>query len=141
MFVNYMLITVSRKAEFNAAHRLHVDEWSDEENARFFGLCNNPNFHGHNYSVIASVKGICNPQTGILMDMKELKKLLWEEVELAFDHKNFNLDVPEFKNLNPSSENIAWVIWNRLNKRLPENLQLTITLYESERNFVTYSGE
>lgn len=135
-----MNITVSRKAHFNAAHRLHVHSWSDERNQLVFGTCNNPNYHGHNYEVIASVTGNCDPESGILIDTKLLKTWLYEEVELPFDHKNLNLDVPEFRELNPSSENIAYVIWHKIQKRLPEHLQLTITLYESERNFVTYSG-
>jgi len=136
-----MKVTVHRKAHFNAAHRLYNKDWSDEKNEAVFGKCNNPHFHGHNYELIVSVKGEIDPVTGYVMDMKILKDLIRSEVEDAFDHKNLNLQVPEFKDLNPTAENIAVVIWNKLNKQLGEDLELSITLYETPRNFVTYNGK
>ena len=135
-----MIITVNRKEHFNAAHRLHVNEWSDEKNQAFFGLCNNPNYHGHNYELIAKVTGEVDTVSGYLIDMKDLKQIIHEEVLEPFDHRNLNLDTEEFKNLNPTAENIAYVIWNKIRKRLPNNLELSIVLYETKRNFVEYSG-
>lgn len=136
-----MKVTVSRKAHFNAAHRLFRPDWSDEQNERVFGKCNNPNFHGHNYELIASVTGEIDPETGYVLDIKELADLIYEEVELAFDHKNLNLDVPDFKDLIPTAEHIAVVIWKKLSRRLNPQFSLEITLYETPRNFVTYKGE
>lgn len=135
-----MLVSVSRKAHFNAAHRLHLPHWSEEQNRAFFGACNNPNYHGHNYEVIVTVVGKINPETGYLIDMKFLKDLIREEVEDRFDHRNLNLDTEEFKNINPTAEYIAVVIWRLLRPRLPLELKLKITLYETERNFVEYEG-
>ena len=128
-----MKVTVHRKAHFNAAHRLYRPDWSDEKNDATFGKCNNPNFHGHNYDLEVSVKGEIDPETGYVIDLKILKDIIKSEVEDAFDHKNLNLDVEEFKNLNPTAENISVVIWNKLRNKL--------TLYETPRNFVTYNGE
>lgn len=136
-----MKVSVTRKGHFNAAHRLHVAEWSDEKNKAFFGLCNNPNFHGHNYNLQVKVTGEVDPVSGYLIDMKLLSDIIHDEVEQRFDHRNLNLDTDEFKNLNPTAENIAIVIWQLIRKRLPQNLSLTITLYETERNFVEFSGE
>ncbi|HEX9826428.1 MAG TPA: 6-carboxytetrahydropterin synthase, partial [Flavobacteriaceae bacterium] len=113
-----MIVTVSRKAHFNAAHRLYRKEWSDEKNAQVFGKCSNPNFHGHNYELIVSVTGKINKQTGFVMDMKVLKDIIREEVEDAFDHKNLNIEVEEFKNLNPTAENIVIIIYNKIRARL-----------------------
>lgn len=135
-----MNITVSRKAHFNAAHKLHVSQWSDEMNKEFFGLCNNPNFHGHNYDLIVSITGAIDPITGYLIDMKFLGQVIKEEIEDRFDHKNLNLDCEEFKMLNPTTENIAVVIWHLLRKRLKETYTLKVILYETERNFVEYNG-
>lgn len=135
-----MRVTVSRKAHFNAAHRLYRKDWSEEKNDEVFGLCNNPNFHGHNYELIVSVTGEIDPQTGYVMDMKDLKDLIKTEVEHAFDHKNLNLDVPEFADLNPTAENIVVVIFNKLRARISSDKDLEVTLYETPRNFVTYSG-
>jgi len=134
-------VTVSRKAHFNAAHRLYRQDWSFEKNDSVFGKCNNANFHGHNYELIASVTGKVNPETGYVIDIKILADIIYEEVEVPFDHKNLNLDVPEFAELNPTAEHIAFVIWHKLKKRLSEDLGLEITLYETPRNFVTYRGE
>lgn len=135
-----MKVTVSRKAHFNAAHRLFKKEWTDEKNAEVFGKCSNPNFHGHNYELVVSVTGKINKQTGFVIDMKILKDIIKEEVENAFDHKNLNVEVPEFKNLNPTAENIAIVIYNKIKPRLDSILDLEIVLYETPRNFVSYSG-
>lgn len=135
-----MIVTVSRKAHFNAAHRLFRPDWSEEKNNQVFGKCNNPNFHGHNYELIASVTGPIDPDTGFVMDVKILKDLIKSEIENALDHKNLNLDVPEFELLNPTAENIAVVIYNRLKPHIAQELSLKITLYETPRNFVTYEG-
>ncbi|MGV3599162.1 MAG: 6-pyruvoyl trahydropterin synthase family protein [Bacteroidota bacterium] len=136
-----MIVSVYRKGHFNAAHRLHVPEWSDEKNKEVFGLCNNPNYHGHNYNLIVKVTGEVDPITGYVIDLKILKDIIYEEVENRFDHRNLNLDTEEFKHLNPTAENIAVVIWNKLRQRLDKKLELTITLYETERNYVEYSGQ
>lgn len=136
-----MKVTVSRKAHFNAAHRLYNNEWTDARNAEIFGKCANPNFHGHNYELIVSVKGEIHPETGFVMDMKVLKQLIYEEVEEKFDHKNLNEELSEFRTLNPTAENISVVIWQILRSSIPESLELMVTLYETPRNFVSYSGE
>jgi 6-pyruvoyltetrahydropterin/6-carboxytetrahydropterin synthase len=136
-----MKVTVSRKAHFNAAHRLYNNEWTDSRNAEVFGKCANPNYHGHNYELIISVKGDIHPETGFVMDMKVLKQLIHDEIEERFDHKNLNEEVAEFKTLNPTAENISVVIWQKLRPHISEKLELTVTLYETPRNFVTYSGE
>lgn len=135
-----MRVKVSRKAHFNAAHRLYNANWTFEKNEATFGKCNNPKFHGHNYDLIVSVIGNIDPETGYVMDMKVLKDLIKEHIEEAFDHKNLNLDVSEFKNLNPTAENIAVVIWNRLRPFIIKENDLEITLYETPRNFVFYKG-
>lgn len=136
-----MRVTISRKAHFNAAHRLYRKDWSDEKNNLVFGKCNNPNFHGHNYELIVSVTGEIDQETGYVLDVKVLTDLIKEEVENPFDHKNLNLDVPEFKDLNPTAENIVVVIWNKLRNRLDLKFDLEVVLYETPRNFVTYRGE
>ncbi len=136
-------VTVNRKAHFNAAHRLYRAEWSDEKNLAVFGKCSNPNYHGHNYDLTVSVTGEIDPLTGFVMDMKVLKDLIRTEIEDAFDHKNLNEEVPEFnaKGLNPTAENIVVVIWNKLRPKIDKVHDLAITLYETQRNFVSYSGE
>jgi len=134
-------VTVHRKAHFNAAHRLYNGEWSDARNATVFGKCANPHYHGHNYDLIVAVKGEINPTTGFVMDMKVLKELVKNKVENEFDHKNLNEEVAAFKTLNPTAENISIVIWNILRENIDEKLELSITLYETPRNFVVYSGE
>jgi len=136
-----MKVIVNRKAHFNAAHRLYNADWTDARNATVFGKCANPNYHGHNYDLIVSVKGEIHPETGFVMDMKVLKKLIETEIEMEFDHKNLNEEVREFKTLNPTAENIAVVIWNKLRSKIDKKLKLSITLYETPRNFVTYCGE
>lgn len=135
-----MKVTVSRKAHFNAAHRLYRKDWSNERNEEVFGLCNNPNFHGHNYELIVSVTGQIDQETGYVIDMKILKNIIKSEVEDAFDHKNLNIEVPEFKELNPTAENIVVVIYNKLKSKLNSELELEVILYETPRNFVKYSG-
>ena len=134
-------ITGYRKAHFNAAHRLYRPEWSDEKNSEVFGKCNNPHFHGHNYEIIVAVTGEIYPDTGYVFDLGILKRLIRSEIEDAFDHKNLNIQVEEFKTLNPTAENICVVSYNKLRKHLPSSLDLEITLYETPRNFVKYSGE
>ena len=135
-----MRVKVSRKAHFNAAHRLYRPDWSAAQNQEVFGLCNNPNYHGHNYELIVSVTGEIDPLTGYVMDMKVLKDLIKSEVEEAFDHKNLNVEVPEFKTLNPTAENIAVVIYDKLKPHLDTSMELEVVLYETPRNYVTYSG-
>jgi 6-pyruvoyltetrahydropterin/6-carboxytetrahydropterin synthase len=135
-----MKVKVSRKAHFNAAHRLYRPDWDDQTNNDVFGKCNNPHFHGHNYELIVSVTGPIDPETGFVMDMKDLKDLIRSEVEDAFDHKNLNEQVPEFRNLNPTAENIAVVIWDKLRPHLKQDLELEVQLFETPRNFVTYTG-
>lgn len=131
-------VAVYRKEHFNAAHRLNNPAWTAEENQRVFGLCNNPNYHGHNYDLIVKVVGEPNPHTGYVIDMKELSSLIKELVLDKFDHKNLNLDTKEFEHLNPSAENIAIVIYDLLKDKLDPSLDLQIRLYETERNFVEY---
>ncbi|KAA3619057.1 MAG: 6-carboxytetrahydropterin synthase [Flavobacterium sp.] len=135
-----MSLTVYRKAHFNAAHRLYRKDWSDEKNEEIFGKCNNPHYHGHNYELEVGVTGEVDPETGYLIDIKVLKDLIREEIEDAFDHKNLNLEVPEFSNLNPTAENIAKVIWDKLRPRLDSKFELSVKLYETPRNFVLYTG-
>lgn len=135
-----MKVKVSRKASFNAAHRLYRPDWDEEKNNAVFGKCNNPSYHGHNYDLIVSVTGEIDTETGYVMDMKVLKDLIKEHVEDALDHKNLNLDVLEFKNLNPTAENIAVVIWNKLRPHIENEKELEVVLYETPRNFVTYNG-
>lgn len=134
-----MKTKVCRKAHFNAAHRLHNEFLSEEENQRLFGKCNNPNFHGHNYELIVCVEGEIDPKTGFVMDMKTLETLIKIHIEEAFDHKNLNLEVVDFQELNPTAEHIAQVIYNRLRPHIQESLKMEITLYETPRNFVVFS--
>jgi 6-pyruvoyltetrahydropterin/6-carboxytetrahydropterin synthase len=133
-----MRVAVYRKEHFNAAHRLYNPSWTDEKNDDVFGKCNNPHFHGHNYELIVKLVGETNPDTGYVIDMKFLSDLVKENIISRFDHKNLNLDVEEFKNLNPTAENIAVVIWNILRNKIDNKYDLKITLYETERNFVEY---
>jgi 6-pyruvoyltetrahydropterin/6-carboxytetrahydropterin synthase len=136
-----MRVTVSRKAHFNAAHRLYRKDWSFEKNEEIFGKCNNPNYHGHNYDLIVSVTGDIDQETGYVVDVKILKDIIKSEVEDAFDHKNLNVEVPEFKDLNPTAENIVVVIYNKIKPKLSADLDIEVTLYETPRNFVSYSGK
>lgn len=136
-----MKVSVFRKAHFNSAHRLHNPDLSREENLKLFGLCNNPNYHGHNYMLEVKVHGHIDPLTGYVIDTKILKDIIKEEVHDPFDHRNLNLDTEEFKSLNPTAENIAVVIWNKLRKRLNTELDLTVRLYETENNYVEFDGK
>jgi 6-pyruvoyltetrahydropterin/6-carboxytetrahydropterin synthase len=133
-----MKVAVYRKEHFNAAHRLHNPDWSEEQNEMVFGKCNNKYYHGHNYNLIVRVVGEIDPQTGYVIDMKVLSDLIKAHVTDPFDHKNLNLDVEDFKHLNPTAENIAVVIFNRLRPHIDQDKDLQIKLYETERNFVEY---
>ncbi|MFY7787846.1 MAG: 6-pyruvoyl trahydropterin synthase family protein [Thermoflexibacteraceae bacterium] len=133
-----MKVAVFRKEHFNAAHRLHNPNWSDEKNEEVFGKCNNKYFHGHNYELIVRVVGEVHPDTGYVMDMKVLSELIKHNVLDKFDHRNLNLDCAEFADLNPTAENIAIVIYNLLRRHIDQKHDLKITLYETERNFVEY---
>lgn len=133
-----MKVSIIRKEHFNAAHRLYNPKWSDEKNQEIFGKCNNPNFHGHNYEVFVKLIGEVDPETGYVYDTKKLSDLIKEHVLNRFDHKNLNADVADFKNLNPTAENIAIVIYNTLRSKIDSKLELKITLYETERNIVEY---
>lgn len=133
-----MRVAVYRKAHFNAAHRLYNPAWNQEKNNEVFGLCNNVNWHGHNYDLIVKVVGEINPETGYVVDMKVLKDLIKSEIEERFDHRNLNLDCPEFAGINPTAENIVIVIYNILRAKLDAKLDVQVRLYETERNFVEY---
>lgn len=131
-------VAVYRKEHFNAAHRLHIADWDESRNKEVFGKCNNPSFHGHNYELIVKVSGVPDARTGFVIDLKVLSDIIEEKVLSRFDHKNLNLDTVEFKNLNPTAENIAIVIYNILRQELEQSLDLQVRLYETERNFVEY---
>jgi 6-pyruvoyltetrahydropterin/6-carboxytetrahydropterin synthase len=133
-----MRTAIYRKAHFNAAHRLHNPAFDAKTNEEVFGLCNNPNYHGHNYELIVKLVGAVNPQTGYVYDMKLLNELVKEEITERFDHKNLNLDTEEFKDLNPTAENIARIIYELLRKKIDPAFDLEITLYETPRNYVVY---
>ena len=135
-----MKVTVNRKAHFNAAHKLYRPDWSDEKNMEVFGKCANENFHGHNYELIVKLYGEINDDTGMLMDLSDLKKIIKDEVEEKLDHKNLNLDIDYFKDKITSTENLAVYIWNRLNDAINIECKLTVVLYETPRNFVEFSG-
>jgi 6-pyruvoyltetrahydropterin/6-carboxytetrahydropterin synthase len=133
-----MKIAAYRKAHFNAAHRLHNPGWSDEQNIKMFGLCNNPLYHGHNYDLEVKIVGEIDPQTGYLIDLKYLKDIIKDEIENRFDHKNLNLECPEFKDLNPTAENICVVIWHILRAKMESKYDIVVRLYETPRNYVEY---
>lgn len=131
---------IFRVEQFNAAHRLFNPKWDNETNDRVFGKCNNPNFHGHNYKLEVELDGPINPETGYVMDMKKLSDIMKLEILERFDHRNLNLDCPEFKDLIPSAENIALVCWNILRAELPSELKLKVRLWETPKNGVEYDG-
>lgn len=133
-----MKVSVFRQEHFNAAHRLYNPNWDDDTNFKIFGKCSYPHYHGHNYEVEVKVTGDPHPETGFVVDMKELSDIIKNEVLTRFDHKNLNLDTEEFKNLNPTAENIAIVIYNLLRPHINANLDLQIRLYETPRNFVEF---
>jgi len=135
-----MSLTVYRKVHFNAAHRLYRKDWDDDKNIAVFGKCNNPNFHGHNYELEVGITGDIDKETGFLIDIEKLKTIIRVEVEEYLDHKNLNIDVPDFKDLNPTMENISIVIWNRLRKKLDSKYEVSVKLFETPRNFVIYNG-
>lgn len=133
------MIKIGRRTTFNAAHRLNNSNWSEEKNTMVFGKCNSPNYHGHNYVLETWVEGEIDPETGFVINLTDLKRIIKEEIEDEFDHRNLNLDVPDFKELNPTAENIAKVIYEKLKPKL-ENYKLTVRLYETENNIVEYTG-
>ncbi|MDX2046036.1 MAG: 6-carboxytetrahydropterin synthase [Chitinophagaceae bacterium] len=133
-------VAVFRKEHFNAAHRLHNPAWDEATNQEVFGKCNLPHYHGHNYELIVKVTGEPDVQTGYVMDMKLLSDLVHDKVIEKFDHRNLNLDLAEFKNLNPTAENIAIVIYDLLRPHINKEMDLKVTLYETSRNFVEYPG-
>lgn len=133
-------VIVTRRTHFNAAHRLHNPAWSEAENARVFGPCANANYHGHNYNLDVSVVGTPDPLTGYVIDIKTLKDVVEERVLSRFDHKNLNLDVPEFRALNPTAENIVVVCWQLLAPAIPSGKLHRLVLWETERNLVEYTG-
>ena len=135
---NQFKTSVYRKESFNAAHRLHNPSWDDKKNQLIFGKCNNPNYHGHNYDLEVRVTGYCNLETGYVIDVKILSDIIQNAVINKFDHKNLNIEVEEFKNLNPTAENIAFVIYTILVNKLPNDLELKIRLYETRKNYVEY---
>jgi len=134
-------VAVYRKENFNAAHRLFNPEWDFEKNNAIFGKCNNPNFHGHNYDLIVKVVGVPDASTGFVIDLKVLSDIIQQQVIEKFDHKNLNEDCEEFKNLNPTAENIAIVIFNLLRPAINKELKMQVRLYETKRNFVEYPAE
>jgi len=135
-----MRISVFRTAHFNAAHRLHNPKWSEKKNKEVFGLCNNPHYHGHNYDLEVKLTGEVDPDTGYLYDLKILKDLIKAQIENRFDHKNLNLETEEFKDLNPTAENVCFVIHNILRKHIESQYDITVRLWETARNYVEYPG-
>ncbi len=133
-----MKVAVYRREHFNAAHRLHNPDWDEAKNYKVFGKCNNPHYHGHNYELEVKLVGEPDPETGYVMDLKILSDIIQEDVLEKFDHKNLNLDVEAFKNLNPTAENIVVVIYNLLRPKIDPAYELQVRLYETPRNFVEY---
>ncbi len=133
-------VAVFRREHFNAAHRLYSPDWDDATNNNIFGKCALPNYHGHNYELEVKVVGEPDPKTGFVIDLKKLSDLVKEEIVERFDHKNLNLDTKEFKNLNPTAENIAIVIFNLLRPHIDSKMDMQVRLYETPRNFVEYPG-
>jgi 6-pyruvoyltetrahydropterin/6-carboxytetrahydropterin synthase len=133
-----MRVAIFRKGHFNAAHRLFNPAWDDDKNREVFGICSNSNFHGHNYDLEVKIIGELNPETGILMDLKQLKEIIETKVELRFDHKNLNLDCPEFVDKIPTAENICIEIYNIMRREIAPELDVQVRLYETARNYVEY---
>jgi 6-pyruvoyltetrahydropterin/6-carboxytetrahydropterin synthase len=131
-----MKTTICREAHFNACHRMHNPNWTEEKNKTVFGICNNKNYHGHNYRLIVKITGEINPETGFVMNLLELGTILKREIEDRFDHKNLGLDCPEFANKTASTENFAWIIFSILKPLLSKEQQLGIVLYETDKNYV-----
>lgn len=135
-------VRVTRRVHFSAAHRLSREEWSEEENARVFGACSNPNWHGHNYELDVTVEGEVDPETGFVMDLKALKEAVHETAVSDVDHQNLNLDVPWLEDVIPTTENLVVALWDRLEPALPDGVRLDrLVLYETPRNYVEYRGE
>jgi 6-pyruvoyltetrahydropterin/6-carboxytetrahydropterin synthase len=132
---------ICRRESFNAAHRLHNPEWNDEKNLEVFGKCSNPNYHGHNYTLDVWIEGEIDPITGMVINLKTVKDIIKKFILDEFDHRNLNLDCNAFKNLNPTAENIAFVIWGILREQFDEKYQITVDLFETEKNKVSYSGK
>lgn len=133
-----MRISVFRTAHFNAAHRLYNKNWTPDKNTEVFGICSSPNFHGHNYDLEVKLTGELNEESGMLIDLKKLKEIIYEHIELKFDHKNLNLDLPEFQDLIPTAENICIIIHGILRKQIDPSLDITVRLYETPRNYVEF---
>lgn len=136
-----MKAAIYRWGHFNAAHRLYNSKWSEEKNKEIFGVCTNPNYHGHNYEVVVKVIGEVDPETGFVINLFDLKNLIEKEIEDRFDHKNLNLDCPEFKDLLPTAENVCYVIWTLLRSKMDDKFHISVRLYETQRNFVEYPAE
>ena len=135
-----MKVSICRKGHFNAAHRLYNKNWSKEKNKKIFGICSNENFHGHNYELIVKIYGELDKETGMVFELKRMKDIIKKEVEDILDHKNLNLDIPYFKNVIPTTENLAIFIWKKLYDAFKIDCKLTVILYETPRNFVEFSG-
>ena len=135
------MIKVCRRSTFNSAHRLFRPDWSDEKNNAVFDKCNNPNYHGHNYTLEVWVSGEVDPETGYLIDLKILKTIIQKEIIDRFDHRNLNLDCPEYEQLNPTAENIAAVIYKLMREAMDKKYELSITLWETENNIVYFDGK
>ncbi len=133
-----MIATICRKAHFNAAHRLHNPKWSDEKNRAVFGKCNSPNYHGHNFDLEVRIRGEVNPDTGFVMDLAVLGKVIKDEIESRFDHKNLNEDCPEFEGILPSTEYFVKIIYDILKPKLDSGQKLHITLFETQKNAAEY---
>lgn len=133
-------VSVYRREHFNAAHRLFNPAWTEVKNAAVFGKCNNHNYHGHNYDLEVKVTGVIDPETGYVMDMKLLSDLINEHVLEVLDHRNLNLDIPYFKTVNPTAENICVFIYDIIRKKIDSKFDVKIRLYETERNYVDYPG-
>ena len=135
-----MRVTICRRAFFNATHRLHNPKWSEEKNKRVFGVCNSKNYHGHNYELIVRVTGEVDPDTGLVMDLRDLAKIIKEHIEARYDHKNLFEDVEDFQDQNPSTENMAIKIWEILRREIDHPYHIHVTLHETPKNFVEFGG-
>lgn len=132
--------TINRRGYFNAAHKLYNKNWSENKNNIIFGKCANKNYHGHNYEFIIGVTGKVDPETGFVISINILKKIIFDEIEKPFDHKNLNLDIKEFYSINPTTENIAIIIWNKIRKKISKNFRIKVSLFETNMNFAEYEG-
>lgn len=135
-----MIATINRRGYFNAAHKLYNKNWSTTKNNMIFGKCANKNYHGHNYEFIIGITGNIDLDTGFVINSNTLKQIIFNEIEIYFDHKNLNLDIEEFSSVNPTMENIAIVIWNKIRKKISSNFMIKVSLYETKMNFVEYRG-